>query len=282
MLINFYLFSLSFILFVLVTALIGKQKDTRVRALTMLVILHIVCFAIWQGSLTFAILVGCMLSLSLYELSKNYQTNRIFLAGISILIFTTLLSNMQLNELAIPGFIVISIITLIGSKEVIQNNSYLFAFTSCFLIPCSISLIKLMQENSKSIILILLLLQLNDSFGYLFGKVFGKIYLFPTISPNKSLEGYFFGVIGIITGMILLHTYIPILTANSFNQKIIIFFYILIFGNLGDLLMSSLKRKLEIKDFSKLLPGHGGVLDRFDNVFFVAPIFYILFRHKLI
>ncbi|MEL6930301.1 MAG: phosphatidate cytidylyltransferase, partial [Cyanobacteria bacterium J06600_6] len=160
--------------------------------------------------------------------------------------------------------------------------SFLWLFSSGFLISSAVLLIKIREINLNAIILILLLLQFNDAFAYLFGKKFGKTYLFPTISPNKSLEGYIFGGLGIAIGMTLLHTYIPILSERSWTQDLLIFSTILIFGNVGDLMMSSLKRKLEIKDFSQILPGHGGMLDRFDNTFFIAPVFYLLLNHHLV
>lgn len=283
MLLHFYLLSLLFILFFLVIALIQKKRETIIRSLTLLILLHITCLAIWQGTLAFTIFVTVVLVLSLYEISKNYQTNYLLFWLVNLFLFIIAFSSdRQFIELATFWLFVASWLTFKGAQETIKLPSYLFVFSSCFLIPCSVFLIKLMNINSSPIIIILLLLQFNDAFGYLFGKQFGKIQLFPTISPNKTLEGYLFGGIGILIGIVLLHTYIPVLPASISYKDIILFLCILILGNLGDLILSSLKRKLTIKDFSKILPGHGGVLDRFDNIFFVAPIFYILVNHNLI
>ena len=277
-------FCLSFILLMLGLSLLQKKRETTLRTLTLLVILHVICLAIWQGTLAFSFLIGGLLGLSLYELSAHYQINRSLFSLVSIILFIFSLNhnNSPIIQLTLIWFIVITTLTFMGRREVIKIPSYLFAFSSCFLIPCSIFLIELMKINSSTIIVILLLLQLNDSFGYLLGKQFGKTHLFQSISPNKTLEGYLWGGIGIILGIFLLHTYIPALSEQPFYKDIILFLCILIFGNLGDLLLSSLKRKLEIKDFSSILPGHGGILDRFDNVFFVAPIFYMLFSYNLI
>jgi len=284
MLLHFYIFCLSLLVLMLGLAVIQKKQETTIRILTLLGILQVICLVIWQGTLAFTLLITGLLALSLYELSAHYQTNRILFGLGSMIFFIVSLYHNELPviQLALIWFAIISILTFIDRQEKIQNPRYLFAFSSCFLIPCSIFLIELMKINSSTIIMILLLLQLNDSFGYLFGKQLGKTPLFKTISPNKTLEGYLCGGIGIILGILLLHTYIPVLSAEPFYKDIIIFFCILIFGNLGDLLFSSFKRKLEIKDFSNLLPGHGGILDRFDNLFFVAPIFYLLFSYHLI
>lgn len=284
MLFNFYLFCLCFILLILISSLLQKKQETVLRSFTLLGILHILCLVLWQGTLAFTIFVGCIFVLGLYELSINYQTNRILLSLLSLILFTVYLynDNQQIIQLAVPSFLAISITTFIKKQEDIKKTSYLFAFIACFIIPCSIFLIELFKINSGIIILIFLLLQLNDSFGYLLGKKFGKTRLFPAISPNKSLEGYLCGGVGIIIGIFLLHTYIPVLPSHMFYQDVVLFVYVFIFANTGDLLLSCLKRKLEIKDFSQILPGHGGILDRFDNILFVAPVFYILFARNII
>lgn len=284
MLLKFYLFCLSFILLMLGISLIQKKRETIIRTLTLLGILHLICFTIWHGTLSFTFLLGGLLILSLYELSAHYYTNRMLFGLSSIILFIISLyhNDMEIVNLTLIWFIAITIITFISRKEIIQKPSYLFAFSSCFIIPCAVFLVELMKIDPSRVIILLLLLQLNDSFGYLFGKQLGKTRIFKTISPNKTLEGYLCGGVGIILGIFLLHTYIPVLSAQPFYKDGILFVCILIFGNLGDLLLSSLKRKLEIKDFSKILPGHGGILDRFDNIFFVAPIFYILFRYDFI
>lgn len=282
-LLHFYLISLLFILFFFGVALIQKKTETLIRSLTVLLLLQIISLAIWQGTLGFTIFISVLFILSLYEVSQHYETNHLWLALVSIPLFVIgFYSNQQFVELAALWLIPISVLTFTGAKETIQSPSYLFGFSLCFLLPCSIFLVKILSINGGAILSIFLLLQFNDAFGYLFGKQFGKTKLFPTISPNKTGEGYLFGGIGIIMGIILLHTYIPVLSPDTYYKDIILFGLILILGNLGDLMLSALKRKLEIKDFSNILPGHGGILDRFDNIFFVAPIFYVLLNHNLI
>lgn len=284
MLLHFYFFCLFCTLLILVVSLIQKKMETVLRSLTLLALLQVICFAIWQGTLAFTILLSVILVFSLYELSEHYVTNRILLGLSSIIFFIIAINsdNQYPIELNIFSFITVSSIIYFGKPETVKNPSFLFAFSACFLIPALLFLIKLISINSGTIIAIFLLLQLNDAFGYLFGKQFGKTHLFPNISPKKTLEGYLFGGIGIILGIFLLHTYIPVLSAEPFYKNLIIFVSVMIFGNLGDLLLSSFKRKLDIKDFSNILPGHGGILDRFDNILFISPFFYILFKYHWI
>ncbi|MEM9219071.1 MAG: phosphatidate cytidylyltransferase [Cyanobacteria bacterium P01_F01_bin.150] len=145
---------------------------------------------------------------------------------------------------------------------------------------CSIFLANLIEISPDSLLTLIFLVQVNDTVGYIFGKKIGKTHVFPKISPGKTLEGYLCAGIGIIMAIILLHTYIPVLH-TSLLQDSVLLLTILVAGNLGDLLFSSLKRNLEIKDFSEILPGHGGILDRFDSILFSVPFCYIIVNYGL-
>ena len=283
MLSHFYFVCLSFILFFLTVALIKNNQESIVRAATLLVLTHITCLALLQGTLGFTIFITVVFILGLYEIGRQYQGNPFWFWALNLALFAiTYFSDRSFGQLAALWVLATCFITFKSSQQVIEQPAYLMVFTSCFLIPCSIFLIKLVNLGIAPIIAILLLLQLNDAFGYLFGKSFGKTKLFSMISPNKTLEGYLCGGVGIALGIFLLHTYIPVLSNLEPLHDVLLFTIIFIFGNSGDLILSALKRKLEIKDFSGILPGHGGILDRFDNILFVAPFFYILLFRGLI
>ena len=118
----------------------------------------------------------------------------------------------------------------------------------------------------------------TDIFAYFIGKHFGK-HKFSKISPNKSIEGCIAGTIGGILIM-LIYTYI----ANTFwgmQYSYIVIgivgFVLSIIGQVGDFAASSIKRYVDIKDYSNLIPGHSGMLDRIDSLIFLAPFAYILF-----
>ncbi|HBH12864.1 MAG: Phosphatidate cytidylyltransferase CdsA [Clostridiales bacterium 38_11] len=112
-----------------------------------------------------------------------------------------------------------------------------------------------------------------DSFAYLIGSNFGKHKLCPRLSPKKSIEGAVGGIFGAI---------IVSLTVNAFLLKEPTYLIIIIalIGSIasifGDLLASKIKREFSIKDYSNVLPGHGGILDRFDSVLLMTPITYYL------
>lgn len=117
-----------------------------------------------------------------------------------------------------------------------------------------------------------------DSAAYLVGKAIGRRRLMPEVSPKKTAEGAWAGLLASIGAAYLARgTFAPFLTAVD---AALLGFLVGVFGQLGDLVESLLKRDLEAKDTSQIIPGHGGVLDRFDSLFFAAPIvyYYVLYR----
>lgn len=117
----------------------------------------------------------------------------------------------------------------------------------------------------------------TDIFAYFTGKAIGK-HKFSKVSPKKSIEGCIGGTIGAVL-LILIYTYI----ANKFWGMEISYYIIAligtvlsIIGQIGDFAASSIKRYVEIKDFSNMIPGHGGMLDRIDSLIFIAPFAYAL------
>jgi len=113
----------------------------------------------------------------------------------------------------------------------------------------------------------------TDIFAYLTGKTLGKRKLCPAISPKKTVEGSIGGVIGSI---LLCGLFSLFFMPTEFWICIIIGVAGGIFSQLGDLAASTMKRKIGIKDWGTLIPGHGGVLDRIDSILFMAPLVYYI------
>lgn len=118
----------------------------------------------------------------------------------------------------------------------------------------------------------------SDAFAYLIGVKFGK-HKYSKISPKKSVEG---AIAGIVSGVCLM--LIATIIFNNYFDLGINYIYIAfigllltVIGQIGDLVASSIKRSVNVKDFSNLLPGHGGIVDRFDSVIFAAPFAFFLF-----
>jgi phosphatidate cytidylyltransferase len=115
-----------------------------------------------------------------------------------------------------------------------------------------------------------------DSLAYFAGRLFGKHKLFERVSPNKTWEGAIAGYIGAVaTFLVSQHFFLPLMSAGA---ALVCGSIVGIFGQLGDLAESLLKRDTGVKDSSALIPGHGGVLDRFDSLMFVSPLLYLYLR----
>ncbi|XIF19691.1 MAG: phosphatidate cytidylyltransferase [Acetilactobacillus jinshanensis] len=115
----------------------------------------------------------------------------------------------------------------------------------------------------------------TDTGAYLIGKGFGRHRLAPHISPHKTWEGSFGGsILAMIIGTIWLY-YFPI-HAYGFSTMFIITIFLSIVSQFGDLVESAIKRHYGVKDSGKILPGHGGILDRFDSLLFVLPVLHLL------
>lgn len=123
------------------------------------------------------------------------------------------------------------------------------------------------------VFLLFILVETNDASAYIFGRAFGRHKLAPKISPNKTNEGFLGGLLVTIALSFLLK---PLAPDFSAIHRLLFAGVISIGGTCGDLVMSFVKRDLGIKDFSQVLPGHGGLLDRFDSIIFIAPLFFHL------
>lgn len=116
----------------------------------------------------------------------------------------------------------------------------------------------------------------NDVFAYFVGSAIGKHKCTPKVSPNKSLEGFIGGIVGAgLLGFLFAYLFKQYVPFNGLYCAIIAAVGA-IPGDIGDLAASAIKRNNNIKDYSKLIPGHGGMVDRIDSVLFTAPIIYYL------
>ena len=122
---------------------------------------------------------------------------------------------------------------------------------------------------------LLLMVWGNDVFAYFGGKYLGKHKLAPDISPNKTWEGFFFGILGALFGLIIAYFSVPVDLPVSLLVLAPATLLISIFGPVGDLTASRIKRAANAKDASDILPGHGGFFDRFDALILAGPVFYL-------
>lgn len=120
----------------------------------------------------------------------------------------------------------------------------------------------------------LLIVWTTDSGAYFIGRKIGRRKLWPEISPNKTVEGFWGGVLSAVVMVLIYQQFFTI--HPSFVTVLIVTVVASMFGQLGDLVESALKRHYDVKDSGTLLPGHGGVMDRFDSLLFVLPLLHFL------
>ncbi len=119
-----------------------------------------------------------------------------------------------------------------------------------------------------------------DTGAYFIGSWFGRRQILPSVSPGKTIEGVLGGIVLSVIGILVVRRFLaPYL---SLIQAIGLAFFASIVGQLGDLAESMIKRDVKIKDASKTIPGHGGVLDRFDSLLFTSPLLYYLLKYAIL
>ena len=129
------------------------------------------------------------------------------------------------------------------------------------------------QTFTLEVFFLFVLIWSSDSFAYFTGKFLGKHKMAPKISPKKTWEGFAGGVFFTIILGYFIEQYYPDLRGNY----IIVGFLVAVFGPLGDLVESQLKRNFGVKDSGNVIPGHGGVLDRLDSFIICVPVVYLYF-----
>ena len=122
------------------------------------------------------------------------------------------------------------------------------------------------------VLYILILTWTFDSFAYLFGSRYGRNKILPKISPKKSWEGFFGGYISTLIISFILMNY----ESKLLEEYIIIAFILPVTATVGDLIASYYKRQSNVKDYGKIIPGHGGIIDRLDAIFITIPVVFII------
>ena len=138
-----------------------------------------------------------------------------------------------------------------------------------------ITLIKALPEGTALLFYLLLVISFSDIFAYFGGKRFGKSLLAPNISPKKTWEGSFSGVVG---GGLVGAVFGELTMSMFWLYGLILAMLLAVVGQLGDLVESKIKRLCNVKDSGTLLPGHGGILDRIDGHMLAAPVFFYLLQ----
>lgn len=227
------------------------------------------------------VVIGILGLKELMDLKKKIPNRIKYVAYILFVVFLLCGYDYLNNVVLLNGsLLAISFIILLTAMLLYDNKEYkiddvFFLMGSVILLSFAFYLFIIIRDTSLNLMIYLLLITImTDTFAYIIGSKFGKNKLMPKVSPNKSIEG-FLG--GLVFGTLISSLFYINFINNSCVLFIVCMSMVLsIIGQFGDLVFSSIKRTYKIKDFSNLMPGHGGILDRLDSIIFVL-FTYIIF-----
>lgn len=217
------------------------------------------------------------------EIRQNLSNGFGYIAAASIAFIHVIPANLTISVIAaiVPVSIIVLFARVILSEMRLNIVDIAITFFGMCYIVLFLMFAPIIKENIKDGKILIWFVFLSswgtDIFAYLIGKAIGK-HKFTKISPKKSIEGCIGGVVG-ATVIILVYT---IVCNNIFEMNISYLYAVFIavllsfVSQIGDLAASSIKRYCDIKDYSNLIPGHGGMLDRIDSVIFALPFAYFL------
>lgn len=284
------------------------MNELTKRILVAIVGIPLSFLIIFYGGWFFAIFIIILTLMTADEFSKILEKKDIFIN--KPIVYFSIISILGIFQYSLPSnlqlFIVFSIILILSLSVILpglelwkKNNNPTASIASSFLTISYICVAFLslliirnfdilidyfnlqLQNNSLPenwgawlVISIFVTIWVCDSAAYFVGSAFGKRKLFPRHSPKKSWEGAIGGFIGSVLTFVSINYYVDLDFSHSF--AILSGTVIGIAGQIGDLTESQFKREMQVKDSSNLIPGHGGIFDRFDSIIFVSPLMLIL------
>jgi len=258
------------------------MRDLLVRSLSGLIYVALILSTLFLDRNWTVVLFGLLGLLTLHEL-LNLLRSKSFLPY--LLLFTGfVLLYIEKDTIFVPAILIASCIfnvilayQLFTSIQLKNNLLYRYGLSFLYLIGGFMFITKIADADlvnypSKLLVSIFLLIWASDSFAYLIGVNFGKRKLFPSVSPNKSVEGFIGGLSGAVLVSIIVA--LKIYPSIAIGNWIIIAILTSTLGTIGDLVQSKLKRTAGVKDSGKIMPGHGGIYDRLDSIIYASPFIY--------
>lgn len=269
------------------------------RILTAVVLLPLLIFVLWLNNavvMMIALTVVSVLAVGEVLIATKYFSNK-GIAAICMIFVAVLPAFLCFNQLIkffpmLSGlFLLIMFVIMLWDHENVKFQEIALMTFVSFLIPLSLSTMVFMQKDFEYgifyVILTFLISWISDAGAYFVGSAIGKHKMAPKISPKKSWEGFFGGLAFSVIFVIIAGFGYPWIDSlingeAAFKVNVLILIPLAVVGSvlsvIGDFSASLLKRQCMVKDFGSILPGHGGILDRFDSVLFVAPFLYFVFK----
>ncbi len=269
-----------------ISKLMNKSFLTRLTSALVLVVVILSTFLIGDY-----VMFGFTLLLSLIGLSEIYKTVGIqkrflgILGYISVVIYyvTVFIGDTKHMGTFIIAWLMVIMMVFVFSFPKYKAEEVIMAFFGVVYVAILMSFLFLIRERTEDGMLTIWLVMISswgsDTCAYLAGVMAGKHKMTPILSPKKTIEGAIGGILG-AAGIGALYGWIVSGYLGHFQNAPLPFAILCACASLlsmvGDLAASAIKRCYDIKDYGKLIPGHGGVLDRFDSVLFTAPVIYYL------
>lgn len=252
----------------------------RERIVTIVIALFLFIPIIWFGSWPLEIVMWGLSLIGLFELHRMKGIELISfpsiisMVGISLVIFShrllDYLPETLENHYGLIGIVLLLLVSTLVDKKYTVDDAAVSLLGLIYIGFGFYSFIQVRAADAHLLMLILLIIWSTDTGAYLVGRQIGKNKLAPTLSPNKTIEG---AVGGTVLATIIAAIYLSFVTFQySFMIMLAIMVVLSIAGQIGDLIESAMKRHYGVKDSGNLLPGHGGILDRFDSMLFVLSI----------
>lgn len=241
---------------------------------------------LWAGGMAFQFFVALLAIIATAELIKMHGLAPNSIEGILTMFASVVLTLPLENYLTFlptdgnyTAFAII-VFLLLGST-VFNFGQYnysdvVFPIASSFYIGIGFhNLILARMDGLNKVLFALFIVWATDIGAYLIGRQMGRRKLLPRVSPNKTVEGFLGGIVSaVVVGMIFLLVDKSLSAGYSFFVMFILIALFSVFSQFGDLVESAIKRHYGVKDSGKVIPGHGGIFDRFDGMIFVFPIMH--------
>lgn len=252
-------------------------------------IIAILLFApfIILGGWPFTLVIYLIATVGLFELLRMREINLFSVPGLitwiilAVLLVPSTMESTLFDPIGLSKIeLTFAAILLLLIYTVVVKNRFTFdhvSFLVMSVLYVGIGFYYLIQTRMHGIEYILFaftVIWMTDSGAYFIGRKFGKRKLWPDISPNKTIAGFVGGIGAAIVFACLFQYIYPV--TSSYSILIIVTVLASVVGQLGDLVESAMKRHYDVKDSGKILPGHGGILDRFDSLLFVIPLLHFL------
>ena len=267
------------------------------RCISGAVLVVIALFTILSGGYVLAATLLAISCIAFYELSKVCQIHSekkvntlemiSYIAIIFLYVLTVAISDDMFILLWVILFFLAILVVYVFTFPKFQAGQIMAAFFCVLYAPLMFSFIYRIRMTEYGIYLVWMVFissWISDTFAYFTGMLLGKHKLAPVLSPKKSIEGS----IGGVAGSALAGALFGYLFSTQVGQEVNLMVVCAILGALGsvisqigDLAASGIKRNFEIKDYGTLIPGHGGIMDRFDSVIVTAPIIYFLVYYMI-